>query len=1101
MITNPAEISNTEEAILYWSDYILLELLKYRDSNKHLTFWLRSRESTRTDKKRLDKGYWFHGSDYISVGLTNVTNPNRRLQSISFVVELDNYQSPNCYLRFISVPGDEKLKEFNEQVHNFFQSEKGKFRLVSHNPGYFDKIYDRNVIEALPILINDFNLIYRLAVDSALVERLLIPLDDFNRKLDKILSIRKKRKIDNTKSKHNREIAGGEFISFFQSEYQNYWWLQANPKTWRVEDFEVGSYQEYSTHGINGNRRRVFEFFFEAKKDELIIIYESSPSRCIKALGRITKEASNQTSDTLGFEIIYYFENQTTWSTLLELASFRKTSLAQNNQGSLFKLNKVTFFDVLATTELNQKFGEDTYLDKYFTSVDSDSAYPVKDLLSFKNDIEAFANILALKDLNPPLAIALFGNWGSGKSFFMNSLELNIKKLCSGQTGEPTDFKYASEIAHIKFNAWSYLDANLWAGLMASIFEKLDEHINEQDSDKGDDEVKALRAQIGNQLELVKKQHQASIERQGKIQEEINKLEASLKTEEANLRKNLAEASIDNWSNMITKAWDGIELKQDLRKALKENGYEDEDIKKLSATSIKTEMSSLSQVLKAMVKNPIKFIGISLVVLAMASAIYLLKLDENLKVFLSVLIPSLPLITSFAKAFLKNGKIISELIKVEDQHNAAIRKLEEKYKADMVAFRLQRGEKETELTKISQKIKDLEIEKVQLGNELNQSLTKKALYSFIAKRSGSSDYEKHLGIISTIRRDLETLSSLFIKQKIDKSLPTREKQKLLKQEEELEKIRSKFDHPLERIILYIDDLDRCSDDKVLEVLQAVHLLMAFPLFVVVVGVDKRCVNNALRYRNLLQYNQYAPNNDISKLSVLDIDVIEPNEYLEKIFQIPFHLPSADTSDVKNMIGHFMNATEPVKSTEETFDSTREEVGLELDPIEQTEEDSSNEMENAFVETEHSVSREMLELDIEEQRIMQAFADIIGNNPRAIKRLINIYRIVRVHDELENQRFTGRDDYLIVIFLLVLPIGRFKDLNDDFKLKCKTMIFESLDDYLQTTEYEDRKVFDRRKELHKAISENDEILDVLYISLNDFYERNKFIERFTFSELV
>ena len=34
---------------------------------------------------------------------------------------------------------------------------------------------------------------------------------------------------------------------------------------------------------------------------------------------------------------------------------------------------------------------------------------------------------------------------------------------------------------------------------------------------------------------------------------------------------------------------------------------------------------------------------------------------------------------------------------------------------------------------------------------------------------------------------------------------------------------------LERIILYIDDLDRCSDDKVMEVLEAVHLLMAFPV--------------------------------------------------------------------------------------------------------------------------------------------------------------------------------------------------------------------------------------------------------------------------------
>ena len=42
---------------------------------------------------------------------------------------------------------------------------------------------------------------------------------------------------------------------------------------------------------------------------------------------------------------------------------------------------------------------------------------------------------------------------------------------------------------------------------------------------------------------------------------------------------------------------------------------------------------------------------------------------------------------------------------------------------------------------------------------------------------------------------------------------------------------------LSRIILYIDDLDRCDPERVIDVLQAVHLLLAFPLFVVVVAVD------------------------------------------------------------------------------------------------------------------------------------------------------------------------------------------------------------------------------------------------------------------------
>lgn len=50
---------------------------------------------------------------------------------------------------------------------------------------------------------------------------------------------------------------------------------------------------------------------------------------------------------------------------------------------------------------------------------------------------------------------------------------------------------------------------------------------------------------------------------------------------------------------------------------------------------------------------------------------------------------------------------------------------------------------------------------------------------------------------------------------------------------------------IERIVLYIDDLDRCPAAKVVDVLQAVHLLLAYPLFVVVVGVDSRWLLQSL----------------------------------------------------------------------------------------------------------------------------------------------------------------------------------------------------------------------------------------------------------------
>jgi len=52
----------------------------------------------------------------------------------------------------------------------------------------------------------------------------------------------------------------------------------------------------------------------------------------------------------------------------------------------------------------------------------------------------------------------------------------------------------------------------------------------------------------------------------------------------------------------------------------------------------------------------------------------------------------------------------------------------------------------------------------------------------------------------------------------------------------------KVELPFKRIVLYIDDGDRCPPDKVVEVLQAVHMLLAFRLFV---AVDVRWVATSL----------------------------------------------------------------------------------------------------------------------------------------------------------------------------------------------------------------------------------------------------------------
>ena len=84
-------------------------------------------------------------------------------------------------------------------------------------------------------------------------------------------------------------------------------------------------------------------------------------------------------------------------------------------------------------------------------------------------------------EFEPPLAVGIFGDWGSGKSFFMRLLHDAVddrarqaeEDLNSGIV--PTEgVRFYSKVVQIRFNAWHYAETNLWASLVDHIFVRLD---------------------------------------------------------------------------------------------------------------------------------------------------------------------------------------------------------------------------------------------------------------------------------------------------------------------------------------------------------------------------------------------------------------------------------------------------------------------------------------------------------------------------------------------------------------------------------------------------------------------------------------------------
>lgn len=123
-------------------------------------------------------------------------------------------------------------------------------------------------------------------------------------------------------------------------EEPNYWWLNANPRIWSLDELEVGGTQTYTTHNDKGNKRRIYKYFEAVRPGDMVIGYESSPTKQIKAVFRIAQGIHNddRQGEVIRLEKIETVGRPIDWLELEELAGLEDCEVFKNNQGSLFRL-------------------------------------------------------------------------------------------------------------------------------------------------------------------------------------------------------------------------------------------------------------------------------------------------------------------------------------------------------------------------------------------------------------------------------------------------------------------------------------------------------------------------------------------------------------------------------------------------------------------------------------------------------------------------------------------------------------------------------------------------------------------------------------------
>jgi hypothetical protein len=684
--------------------------------------------------------------------------------------------------------------------------------------------------------------------------------------------------------------------------------------------------------------------------------------------------------------------------------------------------------------------------------VASDTVAGQTDLLGLEREVEVLCSVIAARDVEPPLSIGLFGDWGTGKTFFMKQMEAWINRMTEqahARDATAAPAAYCTNVVQLWFNAWHYIDANLWASLTAEIFDGLGRALRtDAKLTQGVDDPARARARLMTAAasardvlaEAEQRKHAAEADTRA-IQESLDSLRAS----QSAIAGSLVSAAVD-----VARAQP--EVKEKLEEAGKLLGVSE------LRTSSKKLQSQVQQLRGAagtlrglwMVARQLRWRTAALVAVASVAGVAIWKVLSSSALSQSLSAAAMrfaggitfvtTLIAPYLPRVLRAKKLVDDTLK---KHQETLAAAETARRTELVqqqvSVRQQMEVAERRLGEARAAVGELERQLAELRADTRMS-------EFVAARRESTDYTQHLGVVARARRDFERLSDL-LEQVRRQGVEGADAAQLPR---------------IDRIVLYIDDLDRCPEDKVVEVLQAVHLLLAFPLFVVVVGVDSRWLLHSLKRSASVFRDMDHASDEMS-----DEERIHwrstPLNYLEKIFQIPFSLRPMERGGFERLIQDLAPAEAPVVASAVRLPSERAPAAgpsaapsspttvpalpaaLVTAPTATNAPTASNSAAtrpdagaaSAAASASSSVPAASgqappidlnpahLKITAAEQELMKRLFPFVPS-PRAAKRLVNVYRLLRATvGPDEWSKFLGADgngDFRAVLLLLALLTG-------------------------------------------------------------------------------
>ena len=103
----------------------------------------------------------------------------------------------------------------------------------------------------------------------------------------------------------------------------------------------------------------------------------------------------------------------------------------------------------------------------------------------------------------------------------------------------------------------------------------------------------------------------------------------------------------------------------------------------------------------------------------------------------------------------------------------------------------------------------------------------------------------------------------------------------------------------QRIVVFIDDLDRCFPANALQVLESMKLFFDFEGFIFVAALDQKVIEASINWKYRLTDSSGASADP----------PIDGSNYIKKLFQVPFNLPSIPSTQMDDYLEAIFSSTE------------------------------------------------------------------------------------------------------------------------------------------------------------------------------------------------